>query len=252
MNRPNAPALIDRYLDVIRAQLDHLRTTQRPAIDHAAAIVATSLDNDGVVHLFGTGHSHMLAEEVFYRAGGLVPVDAMLDPSVVLSGGAWRSTETERRSGAAAEIAGRYDLRPGDAGIVISNSGRNPAPVEMAQLMRTRGLGVIGVTCVTHSLAAPPLVPPGVRLLDVCDVVLDTGGVYGDATLCVEGVPYAVGPTSTVVGAALLQCLFLATIERLMAAGAPVVNLPSANVAGADLGAVAAEIAKYRGRIRHL
>jgi uncharacterized phosphosugar-binding protein len=240
-----------RYFDLVIDLLERLRASQREAMAAAAESVAAALDAGGVVHLFGTGHSHMLVEEVFYRAGGLLAVDAMLDPTVVLSGGAQRSTLTERTPAAAVEIASRYDLRRGDVGIVISNSGRNPAPIEMAQLMKGRGLVVIALTSVTHSSALPPLPPHTQRLFEVADIVLDNGGVYGDAAMRLDGVPHPVGPTSTVAGAALLHAVFIGAMERLVATGRSVVNLPSGNVEGADLTAVAQELERYRSRIRH-
>lgn len=243
---------VDAYLDLVASLLERFRNEQRAALQRAAELVAESLRRDGILHLFGTGHSHMLAEEVFYRAGGLVAVDAMLDPTVVLSGGALRSTETERRTGSAAAIAERYELRAGDVGIVISNSGRNAAPVEMALLMRERGLRVIAVTSVAHSRSVPRRDPPGARLCEVADVVLDTGVPAGDASLIIAAADHPVGAVSTAVGAAILQCLILAVIELLGAGGAAVANLPSGNVEGADTSRVAAEIARLRRRIRHL
>lgn len=241
----------EQYFDLVIDLLLRLRESQRTAVARAADAVAASLRGGGVVHLFGTGHSHMLAEEVFYRAGGLVPIDAMLDASVVLSGGAQRSTVTERTPGAAAEIAGRYDLRAGDVGIVISNSGRNPAPVEMASLMKERGLAVIALTSLAHSRAFAPLPPREVRLADIADIVLDNGGAVGDAALWLDGVPHPVGPTSTVAGAVVLHAVFIEAMEELAAGGQPVVNLPSGNVEGADLTAVAAELGRVRRRLRH-
>ncbi len=241
----------ERYFDLVIDLLLRLRESQRAAIAAAADAVAASLRAGGVVHLFGTGHSHMLAEEVFYRAGGLVPIDAMLDASVVLSGGAHRSTITERTSGAAAEIAGRYDLRPGDIGIVISNSGRNPAPIEMALLMKEHGLTVIALTSLAHSRAFAPVPPHEARLEEVADIVLDNGGAIGDAALRLEGVTHPVGPTSTIAGAAVLHAVFIGAMEKLVADGRPVVNLPSGNVEGADLTAVAAELERVRRRLRH-
>jgi len=245
-------SIVDTYLERAVQLLRRIGGEQRQPLERAAALVAESLRRDGVLHLFGTGHSHMLAEEVFYRAGGLVPVDAMLDAAAVLSGGALRSTATERRSGSAAEIAARYDLRAGDCGVVISNSGRNPAPVEMAQRMKECGLSVIAVTSLAHSRAEPPRPPATVRLFEVADVVLDTGVPHGDAALRLEGVAHPVGAVSTVVGAALLQCLVLRAMEVLLAAGAEVVNLPSGNVEGASAERVWAEMDRFRARIRHL
>jgi uncharacterized phosphosugar-binding protein len=241
----------DRYFSLVIELLTRLREGQRAAVAAAAEAIAASLAADGIVHLFGTGHSHMLAEEVFYRAGGLMPVQAMLDPTVVLSAGARRSTVTERTPGAAAEIAARYDLRPGDAGIVISNSGRNPAPIEMAQLMKARGLKVIAITSLAHSSVLPPLPPHSRRLFEIADIVLDNGGIYGDAAVPVDGVPHPAGPTSTIAGTALLHAVFIGAMERLIAGGRSVVNFPSGNIEGADASAIAVEFERYRDRIRH-
>jgi uncharacterized phosphosugar-binding protein len=163
-----------------------------------------------------------------------------------------RDRPAERTSGKATEIAARYDLRGGDAGVVTSNSGRNPVPVEMAQLMRARGMAVIGMTSLTHSRTVEPLDPPGAKLFEVVDVVLDNGGAYGDACLDLPGAPQRVGPTSTVIGAALIQSVVLLAMEKLAASGARVVNLPSANVTHAETEALAAEFAKVRKRIKHL
>jgi uncharacterized phosphosugar-binding protein len=245
-------SIADDYLERLRAMLERFRQTQREELDRAGEIVASSLAAGGILHLFGTGHSHMIAEEVFYRAGGLIPVNAMLDPEVVLSGGAWRSTDSERTSGKAAQIAARYDLRAGDAAVVISNSGRNPAPVEMAQLMRAREISVIAITSLQQSRASDALDPPGARLFEVADVVLDNGGAHGDAGLELAGVTQRVGPTSTVIGAAIVQSLVLTAMDKLVQRGMTVTNLPSANVEGCDTTAVAAEFAMVRGRIRHL
>jgi uncharacterized phosphosugar-binding protein len=245
-------SIVDDYVGLLHELLERFAGTQHEALGRAAGLVADAIAGGGVLHLFGTGHSHMLAEEVFYRAGGLIAVDAMLDEEVVLSGGALRSTTTERAGGKAAEIAARYDLRRGDVGVVISNSGRNPAPVEMAQLMKAKGMAVIAVTNLAHSRKLPKLDPPGARLFEIVDIVLDNGGTYGDAALALPGVAYPVGPTSTVIGAAIIQCLLLATMEELVRRGVDVVNLPSANVEGADTARLATELAKFRGRIRHL
>lgn len=242
---------VERYFDRVVDLLTGLRDSQRDALARASEAVAAALRAGGVVHLFGTGHSHMLAEEVFYRAGGLIPIEAMLDSRVVLSGGAQRSTATERTPGAAAEIAAGYDLRAGDVGVLISNSGRNPAPIEMAQLMKARGLTVIALTSVTHSRAYAPLLPGSPRLLEVADIVLDNGGAVGDAGLLLDGVAHPVGPTSTITGATLLHAVMLGAMERLAAEGSRVINLPSGNVDGGDLDAVVVELERYRGRIRH-
>jgi uncharacterized phosphosugar-binding protein len=241
----------ERYFTSLIELLSRLRVSQRAAVSSAAEAISASLARGGFVHLFGTGHSHLLAEEVFYRAGGLVAVQAMLDPRILLSAGARRSTEAERTTGMAVEIGAQYDLRAGDVGIVISNSGRNPAPIEMAQLMKSRGLTVIALTNLAHSRSHPALPPHSLRLFELADVVLDNGGAIGDAAISLPGVKHPVGPTSTIAGAALLHAVMIEVMERLVAAGERVVNLPSGNVDGADLTGLAEEIERCRGRLRH-
>jgi uncharacterized phosphosugar-binding protein len=111
---------------------------------------------------------------------------------------------------------------------------------------------VIAVTSLAHSRALEPRRPPGVRLFEVADVVLDTGVPYGDAALPLRGVLHPVGASSTAIGSAIVQALIIGAMEQLVRAGASVVNFPSANVAEGALAPVLAEVERYRGRIRHM
>ncbi|GIW41623.1 MAG: hypothetical protein KatS3mg076_2200 [Candidatus Binatia bacterium] len=236
-----------RYLHLVRRLLDEFRRERLGVLEVVAAEVASRLDAGGVLFAFGTGHSHMLAEEIFYRAGGLVPVVPMLDPRVLLSTGALRSTEAERESGLAESVARNYDLRRGDVGFVISHSGANAAPLEMASLMKQKGLYVVALTSLEHRARSRAKL----HVADVAHAVLDTGVPHGDASLEIPGVLHPAGPASTVVGAAILQALVLRVLERLGSGGRIVVNLPSANVDGAERERVLRELEKYRERLRH-
>ncbi|UCD56930.1 MAG: SIS domain-containing protein, partial [Candidatus Hydrogenedentota bacterium] len=227
-------------------------TGQREQIEAAADIVARSVMADGVIHIFGTGHSSLIAQEAFMRAGGLLPVNAMLDQRVLLSGGALNSSAREKQEGLAAEILDAHDIRSRDAGVVVSNSGRNAAPVEMAFEMRQRGIPVIAITSVRHSGSVKPSHASGKKLMDLADVVLDNGAPPGDALVELSGLVTNMGAASTVTGAAIINSVFILAAERMLAVGAEPIALPSGNVEAADYARIQAAMGKYLGRIKYL
>jgi uncharacterized phosphosugar-binding protein len=239
------------YFDVIRSLLSEAETRNAAALGKAADEIATCLQQGGLLHTFGTGHGHMLAEEIFYRAGGLVPVNAILDPPLMLHLSALSSTQVERLSGYAEVILDRYEANRGDVIIIASNSGRNSVPIEMALAAQARGLTVIALTSLAHSQAQPSRHASGKRLFEIADIVLDNCGQVGDAALTIEGLPGKIGATSTVIGAALLHALVCTTIQKMIERGTIPPVTTSSNVAGGD--AHNAELYRpYRNRIRHL
>jgi uncharacterized phosphosugar-binding protein len=241
----------DAYLERVASMLEQLRTEQLGRIEEAAGLVAEALRNDAIVHIFGTGHSHLLAEEALYRAGGLAAVNAILDPGLMLRDGALASTQLERVSGYAAIVAGKYALSPGDVLVVVSNSGVNAVPVEMASLAKEAGLTVIAICSLSYASATEPAPEVGRRLHDVADLTLDNLGEPGDAVVALDGDSVRGGPTSTVMGAAVLNAVFVEAAARLAADGAEPPVYRSANMPGA------AEhnrelVGRYHPRVKHL
>ncbi len=231
--------------------IGRLRDEQLGPIREAGRLVAEVLRADRLVHVFGTGHSHMLAEEGLYRAGGLAPVNAILESGLMLHEGAAVSTRLEKLSGYSPIVADKYGFEEGDLLIVVSNSGVNAAPVEMALLAREAGLNVLAICSVAYSKSAE--LKPGVqaRLYEVADLTLDNLGEPGDAAVEVDGTGLKVGPTSTVIGAALLNAVFVEAACTLAAEGVepPVYrssNMPGASEHNRRL------VERFRGRIRHL
>lgn len=240
----------ERYFASVIGMLDQISRSQAAAIEQAAQAVFRSLSGGGMLYLFGTGHAHLLAEELFYRAGGLARVCAILDERLMLHVSASESTQWERRAGIAKELLDSCPTRAGDVMLIASNSGRNSAPVEMAVEARARGMFTIAVTNLRHSRQAAAANQHGLKLYEAADLVIDTLGMVGDA--CVDiGPGLTMGATSTVAGAAIVQAIACRAGELAVLSGNPLETFTSSNVPGGDL-ANEALIARYRGVIRGL
>lgn len=239
------------YLDTVSALVQRVHDEQLPTLNDAATRIADCIIAGGLWHVFGSGHSQLLAAELFYRAGGLVPVNAILDLPLSVMVNARRSTWLERVPGYAEQLLADEPLQSGDVVLVISNSGRNAVPIEVALTARARGATVLALTSVQFSGHVSSRHPSGKKLFDCADLVFDNYGVDGDAKVQIPGCPSAVSATSTVVGSALLQALVAATVAELLRRGHPAPVWHSAN---GDLGeqSNAEFIARYRGRIKRL
>ena len=235
-----------RYLDAAISVLGQVRDGELAALDAAADRLAGTIAGGGLVHVFGTGHSHLLAEEVFYRAGGLAAIDPILVPSLMLHESAIRSTELERTSGLADELLADAHVASGDTLVVASNSGGNAVTDELAERCRSAGASIVAIVSRRHAATKP-----AARLAQLADVVIDNHGVVGDAAIAVDGVEPRVGPTSTVAGAAIVQALVAATAQRLVARGVDPGVLRSANTPGGDAHNDRI-LAPFRHRIRAL
>ncbi len=237
----------DCYYHLLRDMLHRAFTDQAEAIEKAAQRIADTVLSGGTLYTFGTGHGHLLALEIFYRAGGLVRVCPMLDERLMLHLSASESSEWERKEGLAEELLKKYPVKAGDTVLITSNSGRNAVPVEMAARCRERGAFVIALTNMNHSSAVSPRNTLNLRLFEAADLVLDNMGVLGDA--CVAGTGgRMVGPTSTAVGAALLQAIVCRAVEIAGERGREIEYFASSNIDGGDA-INAAFLEKYRGRI---
>lgn len=239
-----------RYRDTVVGILDRILTTQSAVLDAARDAVATALAADRLIYVAGSGHSHLLAEEVFYRAGGIAAAQAILDPELMLHLGAERSTQLERQEGRAERILAEYPVGPGDVVFIASNSGRNAYPIEMALACKARGATTIAITSLRHAAEITSRHGSGKLLYQVADLVLDNGGEYGDAALAVGDDRY-MGPTSTLAGVFILNAVLAEAVDQLARSGVHVDVYQSANMQGAE---AAAEqmIRRWQTRIRGL
>ena len=222
--------LLDRYFDAARAALGEVAATQAEPLEAAARRVADSVAAGGVLHLFGAGHSQSVALDAYWRAGGLACVHPIVDPGLSPAAGP-RVAAAEREAGRAAALLDGEDLRPGEVALVISNSGVNPLPVEVALCCRERGVAVVALTSVAQAAATAPRHPAG-RLHELADLVIDNRCPPGDAALPLDGGP-AVGPLSSVVGTAVVAALAARVAELLAERGLTPPVLVSQNLDGA-------------------
>ncbi len=204
---------IERYKMNLIQIMETVFSSQKDILEAISQKMFECVTNGHFIYLFGTGHAHILAEEMFYRAGGLAATVPMLDEKLMLHISASKSTELEREEGYAKKILNMYQITKDDLAIICSNSGINPVPVEMASLIRQqKGATVIAITNVCHSRHSKPRNQLNKRLMDVADFVLDNGGTIGDASVEISG-GYKVGATSTAIGVALLQAITSRCIE---------------------------------------
>lgn len=238
--------LADHWFADMQALVASVRERNAAALHSLGPLVGPSLAAGGVLHVFGSGHSEIIAREIVGRAGGLVCVSQILDPS----------------AGAAENVAGYgtqlvekharlHGMDRGETVVVISNSGRNCSPIEVARFARERGLHVVVVTALAMS-ASPTFAsrhPSGAKLHELADVVLDNGGSPGDALVPLPDGAGCTGPTSTMTGVALLNLLHLEVVQWLTDNGHTPPLLRSQNLDGGAMDYNRALAARYRTRL---
>ena len=239
--------IADAYFSELIARLSALKQNLAEPIARAEKAIVETARRDGLVYVFGTGHSHMLSEEVHFRAGGLALTVPILAGPTMLHEGAVAGTTYERMEGIVRPIMDRYPIGPNDILFVSSNSGVNAAPLEAARIGRERGATVIVITSVAYSTAAAK---GRERLADLADIVLDNGAPPGDAVISVPDNELKVGPVSTALGVAIINAIMAGVAARLSSDGdAPIylsANMPGAAKVNEQL------VARFRPRNPHL
>jgi uncharacterized phosphosugar-binding protein len=240
------------YIDGLRDILDRIKYEQKQNIDRAGVLVADAIGAGGVIHTFGSGHSHLIADEAFFRAGGIAAINPILDERLIFLKGALESTRAERETGLARELIEKESVERGDVAIIISNSGRNAVSIEMTSEMRARGVKIIAITSLEQSRASTSRHPSGHRLFELADLVIDNCVPDGDALLSLPGLSATVGASSTVAGAAVINSIIIEAVSQLLKRGERVPVLTSANVEGTSLDTLREVLKRYRDRIRYL
>jgi uncharacterized phosphosugar-binding protein len=222
----------DQYLQAITELQTRVVESQRANLIAVAERMAETTRSDRRIFLFGTGHSHLLAEEGFYRAGGLANVVPILIEHFMLHHLPALGSRLERTPGLADMILDRYAPELGEMLFIFSNSGVNRLPVEMALHARERKIFVVGVSSLAYARQAP-LSDLGLRLDESVDLALDNGGISGDALIELANFPWRVGPSSTIICSLIWNCLVSETSRLLLNSGITPPIFVSINVAGA-------------------
>lgn len=226
MNNNFLPSVIDILTEV--------SVTQKNVISRTAEVIKESIVGGGVIHAFGSGHSHMMVEELFYRAGGLVAVNPIFDPNLMLHKGGLRSTGYERRSGYAEKIMKDVETQPGEPIIIVSHSGINTLPVEMAEFSKRRQLNVIAITSPKISNQLSSRAKSGNRLLDVADIVIDNCIKDSELAIKYDSNGSRVGAFSTIVNSFIIQSIVIAVADKFVGDKKVPPIFMSSNLPGGD------------------
>lgn len=238
------------YHDLLTHLLDDLEDTQGPVIDQAARLLAETVTSGHSIFAFGCNHSSLLVQEIYYRAGGFILVNPLFAPGIHLEvEPPLMTSDMETLPGLAAVVLKHSALTDGDVLIVVSTSGRNAVPVEMAEGAKLRGAQLIALTSLAYR-QAPSRAPSGRRLHELADLVLDSRVPIGDAALPIPGTSELMGPVSTVAGVFLLNALMARTVELLVADGAEAPIFRSGNV-DAGRSHNEAMLERYAGQIHY-
>ena len=224
-----------RYIEYFQSKIQEVLDNEIPNIEKAAELMAQSCLKGGRIYVFGSGHSHLIAEELYVRAGGLALVHAILPPELMLVNGmVTKSTALERLEGYAPALVDLYKIDEKDTLMVVSNSGRNPVPVEMCLAAKAKGASVVALTSMKHSADCTSRHSSGKRMFEIADVTIDNRAEKGDSGLKIDGLETLVGPVSDGTGIAIAQALINEVIDRLLQAGMEPPVFVSSNVDGGD------------------
>jgi uncharacterized phosphosugar-binding protein len=232
----------DRWLVAARDVLEQVASTQSRPIDEASTIFADSIAADRLVHVFGSGHSRMNTEEMFPRIGsypGFHPIAELAlsnHVGVVGPNGLRQAMYLEKVPGFARIILQQFKIHAGDSFLIFSSTGINGTVVEVALLARAMGLPVVAVTSLQHTAATPSRHPSGRKLAEIADVTIDNCSPPGDAVTDIEGIPFRIGPVSSIGAIAVVNALKARTAELLVERGVVPTVLTSPHFVGSDVG----------------
>lgn len=209
----------EKYFEELEAIVEKVRTTQSENIMKAARILADTTEKGGLIYGFGTGHSHLVVDDAFWRAATPANYAALLEPSATGNQEITKSYFVENTYGIGKLIVDYHRITPNDCMIIISNSGNNIAPVDAALRAKEKGIPVIAITNVEYSRYLTCKHSDGVKLMDIADVVLDNCSAIGDAAVDIEGFGMKVGSTSSIPNIYLQNAILTEMVEILMEKG---------------------------------
>ncbi|OKL35437.1 SIS domain-containing protein [Domibacillus mangrovi] len=208
--------MFNHYFQKLRDLLDIVEKDEKEKIKKAAQKVSECVQHDGIIHLFGCGHSHMIGEELFYRAGGLAPISPILIEDVMLHKGAVRSSQLEKQQHFAEQFMIHDRIHPEDVVIVVSTSGRNPVPIDVAEIAKKQGAFVIAITSPSYAKSQSSRHENGQYLYSSVDLSIDNHIEVGDALMTQESLDIAFGSGSTVISMAIANGIMVEAVKIML------------------------------------
>ncbi|MBR4461343.1 MAG: SIS domain-containing protein [Erysipelotrichaceae bacterium] len=209
----------EKYFEILNEVVEKVKTTQQDNIMKAAAILADTTEKGGIIYGFGTGHSHLVVDDAFWRAATPANYCALLEPSATGNQEITKSYFVENTYGIGSLIVDYHRITDNDCMIIVSNSGNNIAPVDAAIRAKEKGIPVIAITAVEYSDYLKTKHKDGVKLKDVADIVLDNCSLIGDAAVEIENFQMKVGSTSTIPNIYLQNAILTQMVELLVQRG---------------------------------
>ncbi|MDX8360826.1 SIS domain-containing protein [Cytobacillus sp. IB215316] len=242
--------MLIQYLDEVERLLNKVKSNEQ-TLTNAASILANTLEKEGIIHIFGCGHSHIISEEIFYRAGGLACVNPILIEDLMLFKGPVRSSMLERVNNFIEVNLEKYQIQENDVFIVVSTSGINPVPIDAALYAKSKGAQVIALTSLDFSKHVKSRHIDQKRLHEVVDLVIDNYTPIGDAVMTDDRLQQPFGPTSTIINTAIINSVIVETINILLKKNIKPPIFLSGNVQGSDIHNQDL-INQYKDRVTHL
>lgn len=225
----------EKYIDIVTGCIAKAYESQKKAIVESARWIADTIEAKNSVFVFGCSHAGIIAEEVFYRSGGLAVINPIFFSGMMLNTRPITMTsKLERNEELGRIIIGQNECREGDLLIIHSVSGRNNVPIEVALQAKKIGMRTICITNMDYSLQVSSRHSSGKKLFEVCDLVIDNCGEKGDAVIKLDGIPEKIGPTSTAVGVSLINAIIIESVEIMQEDGIIPPIFMSANIDGGD------------------
>tara|TARA_B100000963_G_scaffold297131_1_gene268455 strand:+ start:1763 stop:2479 length:717 start_codon:yes stop_codon:yes gene_type:complete len=235
------------YHSEVKKLIDKVVDKNQDILNKVIDLVGKTIIDDKIIHAFGTGHSHMIGLELFARAGGIANVNAMLDSTVMTSEGARRSAEIERISGFAKVIWDQHKIKKNDIFIVISNSGRNAMPIEMAELAKNNSNKVIAITSIDQSIKYPARIKNQRKLYQIADYVIDNCVPSGDSIIPI-GKDHS-GAVSSILGCFIVNLIVTESLKIVHKEGKKLPLFYSQNIDGISNEEL---FSKFEKRVKHL
>lgn len=226
--------MINKYFDLVKSKMSVILDEEYDNLEKASTMIAKSIQNDGILYLFGCGHSHIFGEDLFFRAGGLAPIYPILHEPLMLHKGPVRSSQIERKNDYAEKFIEDYDITDKDTIIVISTSGINPVPIDVAKYAKSKGANIIVITSKEYSSSQKSRHKDKLKLYEMGDVVIDNKAPKGDAILNHPKLSTPFAPASSAIGIPLLQSIIAEAINKMINNGFEPPVFLSGNIAGSD------------------